>query len=374
MIEEKKNRAGCLKTKIGFRQNATCSGMRKREAPEVACGKEKCRVFGQPGGYAGVDIFKFYMSILVVLRHVVQNWCAPDSLLFMVVTNGLSTVAVPFFFITTGYLFFERKDDSAHLRKQIGRLLILYLVWSLIYSPIRLLPVLLKGRMTASYIVSFIQDILFSGTYYHLWYIPAAAVALLIVFLLRKALNKKMVLMVAGILFLVGILDDSYRGIISPAFFQSYNAIFLTTRNGFFCGTVFVALGSYIKSVVLTKKQRHEYIFVAGISSFLLILESILNYKILGSHVNNMMFMTIPLAIVLFKLSLQIQSKTDTKELRYLSELVYFVHPVVLVGVGRFLPANAAWIKGMFTIVVSIGSAWCLLSIIKKKNSLRIMI
>lgn len=50
MIEERKNRAGCPKTKIGFRQNATCSGMRKREAPEVACGKEKCRVFGQPEG------------------------------------------------------------------------------------------------------------------------------------------------------------------------------------------------------------------------------------------------------------------------------------------------------------------------------------
>lgn len=50
------------------------------------------------GGYAGVDIFKFYMSILVVLRHVIQNWCAPDSFWLLIVTNGLSTVAVPFFF------------------------------------------------------------------------------------------------------------------------------------------------------------------------------------------------------------------------------------------------------------------------------------
>lgn len=326
------------------------------------------------GGYAGVDIFKFYMSILVVLRHVIQNWCAPDSFWLLIVTNGLSTVAVLFFFITTGYLFFERKDDSAHLRKQIGRLLILYLVWSLIYFPIRLLPALLKGRMTTSYIVSFIQDILFSGTYYHLWYIPAAAVALSIVFLLRKKLNKKTVLILAGILFLIGILDDSYRGVISPTFYQNYNDIFITTRNGLFCGTIFVALGSYIKSTSVKNNQKYKYIIIAIVLSILLIFESLFNYMLLGAHVNNMMLMTIPLASILFKLSFQIQSKKDTKELRHLSELIYFVHPVVLGGIEHFTTANTAWVKGALAIVVSIGSAWCLLNIIKKKNILRIMI
>ena len=40
-------------SKIGFRKNTTCSGMQKREVPEVACGEEKCRVFGRPEGAPG---------------------------------------------------------------------------------------------------------------------------------------------------------------------------------------------------------------------------------------------------------------------------------------------------------------------------------
>lgn len=61
------------------------------------------------GGDAGVDIFKFYMSILVVLRNVIQSWCAPDSFWFLVVTNGLSTVAVPFFLLLQGICFLKEK-------------------------------------------------------------------------------------------------------------------------------------------------------------------------------------------------------------------------------------------------------------------------
>lgn len=323
--------------------------------------------------YAGIDIFKFYMSILVVLRHLVQRWCSTNSFLFLIITNGISTVAVPFFFVATGYLFFSKEENNlVYLKKQLGRLLSLYLVWSLIYLPVKLLPNLLEGKLAIRYIIGLIQEILFSGTYYHLWYLPAAAIALGIVFLIRRSLNRKTVLAIALILFLIGLLDDSYKGIIPPAVFDAYNKVFLTTRNGVFCGTLFVAVGSYITPSMLTISHKRKYVCFSVILSFLLILESVLNYKLLGIHVNNMLFVTIPLTAILFKLALQFQTTADTKKLRHLSELIYFVHPAVLVVVGKAI--NNGLISGVLGMSLSLGSAWLLSIMINKIRALRILI
>lgn len=79
-----------------------------------------------------------------------------------------------------------------------------------------------------------LQKFIFSGVYYHLWYIPAVATPLFVVCSLKKRTSNRNIMILFAILFIIGLLDDSYAGVISGKIFARYNKIFLTTRNDVF--------------------------------------------------------------------------------------------------------------------------------------------
>lgn len=81
--------------------------------------------------------------------------------------------------------------------------------------------------------------LLIDGTFYHLWYFPACITGLLLVWLLRRFLPLRAVAAAAGILYLIGLLGDSYYGLTVriPVLSGAYDAafqVFSYTRNGFF--------------------------------------------------------------------------------------------------------------------------------------------
>ena len=301
------------------------------------------------GGYKGIDIVKYLMSILVVLRHAIQNFYVGSSYLYLIVTNGLSTAAVPFFFISTGFLFFDNKEQSKrNIQKQIGRLIKLYITWSVAYCPLAILEMIKDKKLTLMGFTGMIQKFVFSGIYYHLWYIPAAAVALFVVWTLKKKIKDRNILILFTILFVIGLLDDSYACIISVKIFEHYNKVFLTTRNGVFFGGLLVEIGSVIAEYKeKTRNIRKLPLFcMAGVGGCLLIVESMWNYSILGEHINNLMLMAIPTSITIFLIALKIEGiGTDTKKLRNMSTLIYVIHPLMIVLVWHTVKVNMAFIN-----------------------------
>lgn len=93
--------------------------------------------------------------------------------------------------------------------------------------------------------------LLIDGTFYHLWYFPACITGLLLVWLLRRFLPLRAVAAAAGILYLIGLLGDSYYGLTVriPVLSGAYDAafqVFSYTRNGFFLAPVFLILGAVL--------------------------------------------------------------------------------------------------------------------------------
>ena len=83
---------------------------------------------------AYLDYLKVGLAVMVVALHagIFQEQSAYLSYLFV---NGCLRLAVPVFFVINGFFFFNVMNRNKSVFAWINRMLILYVVWMLIYSP-----------------------------------------------------------------------------------------------------------------------------------------------------------------------------------------------------------------------------------------------
>ena len=77
--------------------------------------------------YNILDITKFFMALLVVCIHI--KILPNNEYVSLIFTNVIARVAVPFFFVCSGFLFFKKQDSvtSSALIKMLKRLLVLFI-------------------------------------------------------------------------------------------------------------------------------------------------------------------------------------------------------------------------------------------------------
>lgn len=87
--------------------------------------------------YKGIDVIKLAMAILVISLHVYPFESINDSLHYYTI-HWFSRIAVPFFFISTGFFLFKNENEEIMV-KRVKRYLIkifkLYCIWGVIYLP-----------------------------------------------------------------------------------------------------------------------------------------------------------------------------------------------------------------------------------------------
>lgn len=88
----------------------------------------------------GLDITKFVMAIFVIAIHT-QPFMNSGNTALKQFFDVLTGMAVPFFFISSGYLLMRRIQNSDKTELEvictyIKRMLRLYLTWSVIYLPL----------------------------------------------------------------------------------------------------------------------------------------------------------------------------------------------------------------------------------------------
>ena len=183
---------------------------------------------GNPPRYGGLDAFKVIAALLVVAIHTSPlTTYSPDG--DFLLTRSLARVAVPFFFMVTGQFVLGkvlqgRRPFSA-LWRQVKKILLLYLVAVVLYLPVGLYA----GHYQGLSPLSALRLLLFDGTFYHLWYFPACATGLLLVYLLGRVLRGRGLLAVTGLLYLIGLFGDSYYGLTAalPPLAAAYEAAVL---------------------------------------------------------------------------------------------------------------------------------------------------
>lgn len=154
-------------------------------------------------------------------------------------TRVLARLAVPFFFLITGY--FLGKDHWRGAGAFCKKMALLYLGAVLLYLPLNIYNGGFPLGMT-------LTKLFIDGTFYHLWYFPAVILGVTLVSLLRR-LGNKVAFAAAGLLYLVGLGGDSYYGFFAKvpwlkAFYDGWFSISGYTRGGLFFAPLFLLLGA----------------------------------------------------------------------------------------------------------------------------------
>ncbi len=208
----------------------------------------------------GIDLMRLIAALMVVAIHTYPLASLSETGDFLV-TRVLCRVAVPFFFMVTGYYVLpgclEIGKGSRKLAGWFRKTALLYGAAVLIYLPVNLYAGRLEG-LTAGAVL---RELLWNGTFYHLWYFPAALLGMgLTVFLIRWLGMRKTVFAVL-ILYVAGLLGDSYYGAAVQAaplkaFYEWLWQWMDYTRTGLFFAPVFLCLGLVLrKQKPLSGKQ-----------------------------------------------------------------------------------------------------------------------
>lgn len=265
--------------------------------------------------YSGVDLIKFICSFLVVAIHIHPLSSFSPTLDYGII-NYVARLAVPFFLTSSGYFVFRKTElndfsfePSLHFVKKILRL---YGTWILI---------------------------LFVGEIWHLWYMEAAVVAVLLVSVLRsKKISVKYIVLISAILYIIGLLGDSYYGLIEPLnrihpvhlLFSAYRTLFGSTKNGVFMGMIFVSIGMLFAYVPI--KMKEKYAVGGFIISMILLLGEVWMLKYFDMpKESNMYVFLVPAVFFLFYIATHIKLKNEEfcSALRVLSILMFYSHMFV---------------------------------------------
>lgn len=325
-------------------------------------------------GYPGVDRFRVAAALLVVCIHTAPLAQLGDTADLALRT--LARLAVPFFFTATGFFVLgdlmrpgpRPAGPSDGLRRFWRKTALLYAAASALYLPVTLYA----GNFPRKNILcALARDLLLDGTFYHLWYLPAALLGTALVYGLLRAFPARPGA-AAGVclaLYAVGLLGDSWHGLAAgaPALRAFYDALFLHmdhTRNGLFFAPVFLFLGA----ALCARPRPRARVCAAGLAASLALLFAeafLLRAFSLPRH-DSMYLALLPCAYFLFAL-LTASRGASSAFLREYAMLLYLAHPMVIVavrGAAKLLHAQQWLVEDSlfhFLAVAAVSCAVCAL-------------
>ncbi|MFO6424072.1 acyltransferase [Motilimonas sp. KMU-193] len=201
---------------------------------------------------ASLELMRVIAMIAVIVIHVRlfidlpaiagEPWLAD-------IANQLARFAVPFFFLTSGYLIQPKLTaDPYRVMRQYNRpLLRLWLVWSVIclLLPSRFDVLAEQGYLAErmgywQFLWQTPLNTLFEGGLVHLWFLPSLMIAVAILAVLLHSQRQHWLLPLALVLYVYGVLAGSYSEL-------SQLSAPIFTRNGPFFSLLMVALGFEIR-------------------------------------------------------------------------------------------------------------------------------
>lgn len=255
--------------------------------------------------YVWLDRFRLIAALLVIAIHTSPLASFSGEADFFL-TRVLARIAVPFFLMVTGFFF---PSDPDKLRKSLKKLCLLYGGSILLYLPLGLYA----GHYRALYLTDALRMLLFDGSFYHLWYFPAAITGIILVFALKRVLRLRWVCVISVVLYVIGLFGDSYFGLAEKlppvkAAYEGMFRLFSYTRNGIFMAPVFLVLGILIQEY--SRKSLHRstlrYALCLLVSFVCMTVEAFTLHNLRLQRHDSMYVFLLPVMVSLFLLLLSL--------------------------------------------------------------------
>lgn len=341
--------------------------------------------------YNAIDLAKFICAILVVMIHVPPFGTSIETkwidILSFFVRNYLARIAVPFFFVTSGFFLYKKTSlnelNISLIKQYVLKLLRFYILWSAIYFPFNLMVIISADRPFYAG-VGYIRDFIFFRSYSHLWYLNATIFAVvLITYLLYKRITIKKILVIAFIFYFAGLFAQSWFGLILPlkenaphiwTILKLIQMVIVTTRDGLFAGFLFVGLGMLFAfdKVNMTRKQALIGFVVSMTLMFIEVFS--LEYFNFIREYDKYLFL-VPATFFMFSIirDIKLPDHKIYKNLRILSSLVFFIHPWIQEIVKKVLSMISEGLETtcLSFVVTLVMTIICSIITIKASNTTR---
>lgn len=316
--------------------------------------------------YGMLSVFKLVAAILVVMIHSMV-FSSLNENLWIRTSLGICRVAVPFFFIISGYFFYNLKSKEDRKNK-IKKYTIFYFKAVLI-EIILLIPYIMFLVKNMPMLI-LIRNLLLVGITGSLWYVSSMVIGFLFISPFLKNNRYKILILISIMFFAFGLAGDSYYGLFSNTALNTailtYKAIFVMMQVGFTASVPFLTVGILINKFNLIEKIKKVEIWVA-IGTILLIIEAFILYKTKIAIDYNLYISLLILAPALFIWALKSKRKVDNKTsniCRQLSILVYILHQPIMLVLGSFLPLMSnSLFKVSITLILAVLISFLLLKI-----------
>lgn len=257
---------------------------------------------------SGIDLLKFFCSFMIICIH-----SSFPGILGYIITP-LARVAVPLFFMITGYYYSYTKGQNKEL-SQIRKIFKLFLGANLLYSLYPILLICFKKETLTSVFSTFfsinslanfvfLNESPFGG---HLWYLGAILYVLIIVFVFEKKWDRKYLYPLVPLLLLVDLVFGKYS-----LLFFGQNFPYIIVRNFMFVGLPYFLIGDILykyKAKISFKKPE--------IFSFIFICTTLLERFLLGNFnlnaVRDHYISTTFLAVAVFLVAIKYENKKQSK-------------------------------------------------------------
>lgn len=311
-------------------------------------------------GYQLLYLAQFIFPFFVVIAHVDSLTSNPE--LHFLLKNILCRVVVPFYCVSNA--FFYAQKDSAGKKMWLKKNIQVYFMWSLIYLPFGIQFIQDYVNLPlALYPVGVLVGLVYTGTFYHLWYFPAIFFGVVILDKLIHRWGFGKIFIGLMVLYAIGA-SETYSAYLAGTGFgqlmESYFNIFLTTRNGLFFTGIFVLIGFYLaenQQCLLANSAKNYRGLI--LSSLGLLIEGTIIFFHQGRDVN-FYFALLPFSFYFFLVLLSYCGKGDFKHLRKYGQGIYFIHMIpiqlfnIFVSTSGLTSAETGWIRWMLGVGISL--------------------
>ena len=281
--------------------------------------------------YTGIDCFRMIAAVLIIAIHT-SPLGTYSELGDFILTRVIARVAVPFFFMTSGFFLISRYSyKSDKFMTFLKKTALIYGAAILLYIPINIYNGYFKME---NLLPNLIKDIVFDGTLYHLWYLPASLAGGALAWGLVRKSGFHRAFAVTAVLYLIGLFGDSYYGMaenvpVLGGFYTLWFQVSDYTRNGIFFAPVFFVLGGWIADAQTRIRPAVSWTMCIVMLLFMLAEGLLLHHFQVQRH-DSMYLFLLPCMYFLFQALLSFRGKRHVW-LRDVSLLVYSIHPMMIV-------------------------------------------
>lgn len=305
--------------------------------------------------YDSINIMRVICALLVISLHT-SIFASFNLGLNSIVAKGISRIAVPFFFISTGYFFVKNITKDGYVKRFVKKLSLIYLLITVI-DVILIMPYV-SMRLSGD-LIDKIKYIFIGGITESLWYIPAIIFAVVLVSIFLKKNWIGALILMSILLYIIGLLGDSYFGIIKntpiEGIINVYKNIFINTRNGITFSVPFVALGALIAKGYIKLSKKKINICLIGFSILLAVEAYFLNLSNISLDTNMYISLLLIVPIIfmwLLNRNVQINERTSNI-FREMSLWIYCVHETIMLIVMIYMGSKSTLLMFLEVSVIS---------------------